>query len=124
MLAPWPGVPVAAMDVQAETRTLLISIYCASSEHVPLGRGRLVSWEKTSGISDVCVGPNSSRRRPALLLLISGSQPQVGAMGAAISPNGFPSFDGGFERASSGTKVRGISDDRADSVIRWKWGSN
>jgi hypothetical protein len=43
-------------------------------------------------------------------------------VGAAISPNGFPGFDGGFEHASSGTKVRGIGDDRADSVTRWKWG--
>lgn len=42
-------------------------------------------------------------------------------MGAAISPNGFPSFGDGFERASSRTKarVRGICDDRADGVIKW-----
>lgn len=40
-------------------------------------------------------------------------------MGAAISPDGFPSFGDGFERASSRTKarVRGICDDRADGVI-------
>jgi hypothetical protein len=70
----------------------------------------------------MCVGPNSSRRRPALLPLMSRFPTAGGSVSAAINPNRFPGFGGGFERASSRTKVRGTSDDRADSVICWKWG--
>src|SRR4051812_26080641 len=77
-----------------------------------------------SGISDAC----GSQQLQQLQKEANVATPDIrfptagGSVGAAISPTRVSSFDSGFERASSKTKVKGIRDDRVDSVIRWKWG--